>query len=1173
MRSRASSGTFQFVDTSVIRKLGGSGEKMTKKAFYEALARFGLQAYSPLFEPIRGTLDFMPDPLSEADAQQVKNAHLFLSHALDGELVFPNFDVFSDSLNAVFDTVQSQLDTGHVASYIPQLACVNPDQFGASACSIDGQQWSRGDAATYFSLQSVSKAITYAIILEEHGTDHVHKHIGREPSGVGFNERVLNADGLPHNPLINSGAIMACALLRQHQHISLRFDTIMDVWTRLCGGERPQFNNATFLSERDTADRNFCLAYMMREENVFPPGTVLQTTLELYFMTCSIEITCNALASAAATLASGGICPLTGERVFSEKTSRNVLSVMASCGMYNASGQFCFDNGFPAKSGVGGGLMMVIPGKVGFACFSPRLDVQGNSVRGVRFAEQLAKTCDFHQYSIRGAMRQQSLTTVQERAQHEMQSTIRSFVTAPREMSRETSREMSRETSREMSREMSREGSFADSTTLFDPTLDRPAPLSRGKSVVLARGRDDERSPPVKAKLPPSALSDRRVSAADDSLRRSGSSSVLAHESELRAIRQRTVAAGTVLVSRSNNELLFATWVHNFDHVRVCVARGANVDYADYDSRTALHVAACEGFDDIILYLLAHGADRAIKDRYGRTPLEDARRLKHDKCVAVLEAEPSDLCYMPPMPLTEELEKPDELVARIFMAYDIDGGGQIPPREIIRVLRHVGFEKEHSVAADSLIGTLESMTGMVDMEAFGKLIEQHPMLRGALENTNALANFQSFAADVSRIFWSVTSNEGELSDTVDTYLRVDPKLWGVAVCSTTGQQLLLGDYKRPFCVDACGKIIVYLCALDLLGAPVVHQYVGKEPNGRNFNDLALNKDNRPHNPVINAGTMMVAALIHPEKSMGDRFAYFRTVWQRLVGGTQVGFDNETYLARLDKGLRSRTLAYLMADSGAFPAHVKYGDLNNVVDFFYMITSFTVTAQQLAIATATLANGGVNPITNERIFRRTHVMNSLSIMASCGLYDHSGEFTFHVGMPAKCGVSGGLIAVSPGTLGVCTYSPRIDAQGLSPRGAEFLSLLSEKYNFHVYDSLVRSKSDPTIHNDSAADEQTCELLNAASKNDVVTASKILSLGLNPDACDYDRRTALHVAAAEGHVRMMRLLLEKGASPMALDRWGCSAIDEAKRRGAMEHVRMLSTAAARKQKVQAPASPRA
>jgi glutaminase len=1036
------------------------------------------------WRPVRASLAALSDDtaLAEADVAALKARHLFLSRALDGDLVFPDFPAFAATLDEAF-ALAAQASNGAVATYIPQLARVNPDQFGAACCSIDAQQWARGDHAAWFSLQSVSKAITYALVLEEHGTEYVHRFVGREPSGAGFNERVLNADGLPHNPLINSGAIMCCALVKPDLHVSHRFEFIMDTWQRLCGGaRRPQFNNATFLSERDTADRNFCLAYMMREENVFPPGTNLQTTLELYFMICSIELNCDMLAVAAATLASGGVCPLSGERVFSEQTVRNALSVTASCGMYDASGQFCFDIGFPAKSGVAGGLLIVIPGRCGFATFSPRVEGRGNSVRGVAFCEQISPRCDFHQYSIRGALRQQSVATIAERARLEI----------------------------------------ADDA---DP-LTR---LSSAAPAALARNRTARQRAHGTARSAPHRDAPRNTRDAVDAVR----------------LRMRTELM--LFVEKINNELLFAACRNDLDHVRTCVARGANVNYQDYDRNSALHVAASEGHADVIAYLLAHGAERAATDRRGRLPIDGARRGRHARCIALLEQVLEYAQEYDAIAVDEEalFETPDQSVPRLFAALDDGASGRVPATALQHALRRVGFGEEHSVALHRLHDELDAMREL-DAVQFSRLIAAQPVVRVAIENTNALPDWQQFAQHVTAEFASLANETGgQLSRTSETYLRADPNKWALALCSTTGQQLLLGDYNERFCVDSCGKLVPYLIALELLGAAEVHKYVGKEPNGRNFNDLALDKNNRPHSPVLNAGAMMVAALIKPDEPMAARFAYVRGVWERLVGGTAVGFDNEAYLARLDKGMRCWTLAYMMFDSNAFPPHVKRGTpLNETVELFFMLTSLTCTAQQLAIASATLSNGGVNPLTGERVFERAHVQNCLSLMASCGLYDNSGEFFFNVGMPAKSGAAGGLMAVAPTTMGMCSWSPRIDAQGISVRGAKLMHLLTHKYNFHVYDILVRNKVDPTLHRGTLEDEHVADLMFSAARGDTTSVLRVLSLGISANAPDYDGRRALHIAAAEGQLEVCKLLQENGASADLPDRWGATALQEAK-----------------------------
>ena len=254
----------------------------------------------------------------------------------------------------------------------------------------------RATRRTAFCLQSVSKTVSYCLALDEHGTDAVHQHVGREPSGQSFNELALNPKGLPHNPMVNAGAIMTTSLIRPEADIADRFDQVAATWQRLAGGRRPGFNNAVYLSERQTADRNFALGYSMRESGAFRPGTDLLQTLEFYFQGCSIEVDAQMLAMAAASLANAGVCPLTEDPVFTPGTVQSCLSLMSSCGMYDFSGEFAFTIGLPAKSGVSGALMLVIPGLMGICVWSPRLDEHGNSVRGIEFCRKLVAEYNVH---------------------------------------------------------------------------------------------------------------------------------------------------------------------------------------------------------------------------------------------------------------------------------------------------------------------------------------------------------------------------------------------------------------------------------------------------------------------------------------------------------------------------------------------------------------------------------------------------------------------------------------------------------------------------------------------------------------------------------------------------------------------------------------------------------
>ncbi|MFF4219322.1 glutaminase A [Streptomyces nondiastaticus] len=322
-----------------------------------------------------------------------------IERAARGELAVPDFPALVDDLQRIHQEVRADR-RGAVAAYIPQLARVDADQFAISVCTVDGQRFSIGDADVNFCLQSVSKTVSYCLTLEEHGPDTVHRHVGREPSGQGFNELTFNKAGLPHNPMINAGAIMSCALIRRGLDAADRFDYVAETWKRLAGGRSVGFNNSVYLSERSTADRNFALGYSMRERGAFPPGTDLLATLEFYFQCCSIEVDAQQLAVAAASLANAGVCPLTEDPVFSARTVRHCLSLMSSCGLYDFSGEFAFTIGLPAKSGVSGALMLVVPQLMGIAIWSPRLDAQGNSVRGIEVCRRLVDCYNIHTYDL-----------------------------------------------------------------------------------------------------------------------------------------------------------------------------------------------------------------------------------------------------------------------------------------------------------------------------------------------------------------------------------------------------------------------------------------------------------------------------------------------------------------------------------------------------------------------------------------------------------------------------------------------------------------------------------------------------------------------------------------------------------------------------------------------------
>jgi glutaminase len=286
-----------------------------------------------------------------------------------------------------------EVNDGCVASYIPELAKANPDWFGISLVSIDGRSIDVGDAEQPFTIQSVSKPFMFGLALEDHGREQVLSKIGVQPIGEAFNSITLDeTSNRPFNPMINAGAIAAADLVKG-QDFPDRVRRMLEMFGRYAG-RKLYVDNSVFASERATGHRNRAIAHLMLNFGMISED--LDDSLELYFQQCSIMVTCHDLAVIGATLANGGVNPVTGQRAVDQQYVKDLLSVMQTCGMYDYAGEWAYRVGIPAKSGVGGGIVAVVPGQVGIGTFSPPLDAKGNSVRGVRFFQELAQRFGLH---------------------------------------------------------------------------------------------------------------------------------------------------------------------------------------------------------------------------------------------------------------------------------------------------------------------------------------------------------------------------------------------------------------------------------------------------------------------------------------------------------------------------------------------------------------------------------------------------------------------------------------------------------------------------------------------------------------------------------------------------------------------------------------------------------
>ncbi|MFD4024518.1 glutaminase [Streptomyces sp. NPDC058576] len=294
--------------------------------------------------------------------------------------------------------------SGEPAAYIPELAAADPERLGAAFATVDGRIHGAGDIDVPFTIQSISKPFAYALALADRGFAPVLAKVGVEPSGEAFNEISLESGtGRPFNPMINAGAITVHSLVgAEDSGPAERVERVLDGLSAFAG-RRLAMDEEVCASEMAHAHRNLAIAHMLRGYDVLTEDA--GAVVDGYTRQCSVLVTTRDLAVMAATLANRGVNPLSGEQVVPEQVVRQVLSVMLSCGMYDAAGDWTTQVGIPAKSGVAGGLIGALPGRIGIATFSPRLDSHGNSVRGVSLFERFSSDMGLHVMEVPSAGR------------------------------------------------------------------------------------------------------------------------------------------------------------------------------------------------------------------------------------------------------------------------------------------------------------------------------------------------------------------------------------------------------------------------------------------------------------------------------------------------------------------------------------------------------------------------------------------------------------------------------------------------------------------------------------------------------------------------------------------------------------------------------------------------
>lgn len=286
-----------------------------------------------------------------------------------------------------------------------------------------------------------------------------------------------------------------------------------------------------------------------------------------------------------------------------------------------------------------------------------------------------------------------------------------------------------------------------------------------------------------------------------------------------------------------------------------------------------------------------------------------------------------------------------------------------------------------------------------------------------------------------------TETAGEVADYIPELGKADPSHFGISLATIDGHVYEVGDTGIVFTIQSMSKPFVFALALDTLGAARVESAIGVEPSGDAFNSIRLNADNHPFNPMVNAGAIACTGLIHEAKGNGA-FDYIREALGRFAG-RDLGLDRAVYTSESVTGDRNRAIGYLLRNSDVIKDNV-----SEVLDVYFRQCSIQVTARDIAIMAATLANRGINPVTREQVVTPYAISRTLSVMTSSGMYDYAGEWIYRVGIPAKSGVGGGILAALPARLGLGSYSPRLDRHGNSVRGIKVCEALSSHYDLHM-----------------------------------------------------------------------------------------------------------------------------
>ncbi|CAG5112055.1 Oidioi.mRNA.OKI2018_I69.chr2.g6311.t1.cds [Oikopleura dioica] len=484
----------------------------------------------------------------------------------------------------------------------------------------------------------------------------------------------------------------------------------------------------------------------------------------------------------------------------------------------------------------------------------------------------------------------------------------------------------------------------------------------------------------------------------------------------------------------------------------------------------------------------------------------------------------------------------DEEIERMIFDRSKTPQGNLDRQRFIRVIRRTGLQLDdprlydvrrnidecHDYIVNNLDG--DDAHGIDFLTFRGVISNSQEILYQAIQNQFEIADFPTFLGDIRQMY---DETWGQCKGDFTTYTQYLKEYhcddeWAVSFCSVDGQRCGFGSKKKMFTMQALMNPFLYAMSLDELGHEKIHAIVGQETSGGQFNVIKLDDQGRPHNPMGNAGAILLSSLYKEEMNKSDRHGSFLD-FMRQVAGIQaddenaVSFDYAAFMSEREDCHRNSSISYYLREKGCIASKK---NVEHVLDVYTQMCNVTVNCDSLSVLAATLANGGICPITGQQCFSNDSVKSTLSCMLAAGMNDHSGIWAFEVGLPAKSGISGGTMIIIPNFGGFALYSPKIDKSANSIRALEFAKLLNEKFHFHEYDP-VRLAHDFSNSTESET-VQLIKLMVAAETNDP----------------GYEDVTCLHLAAARGHVEAAQFLINKAGVPVeAEDQYGRTPMDYA------------------------------